>query len=246
MGQPVKKDGSVETITMVIFANKFEDCPIVQRIGDIIRVHRATVSQYQGTKMLTARVYFNSSWVLFSPLIPVAGTKSLGFLSDEEDSDDQKKEFRPMAYFGKNFSPVDPHEQYLIRQLRLSLQKLSSSLKFIDTSKITMLSDISQTEYFEYDLIVRVLHIFKSEDEQKSEVSFIDQSGEIWQAEIYTGKFRWLREGQIVKVKGASKYRQCDGSRRLFMKFSTNVLTIPNDMKVAEGLIELDLSEAFA
>lgn len=46
MGQPKRKDGSVETITMVVFANKFEDCPIVQRVGDIIRVHRANVSEY--------------------------------------------------------------------------------------------------------------------------------------------------------------------------------------------------------
>lgn len=109
-----------------------------------------------------------------------------------------------------------------------------------------MLSDISSTEYFEYDLIVRVLHIFKKEDEPKSEVTFIDQSEQIWQAEVYTGKYRWLREGQVVKVKGASKFRQADGSRKLFMKFSTNILTIPSDMKVAEGLMELDLSEALA
>jgi Telomeric single stranded DNA binding POT1/CDC13 len=46
MASPVKKDGTVETCTMVVFANKFEDCPIVQRVGDIIRVHRASVSQY--------------------------------------------------------------------------------------------------------------------------------------------------------------------------------------------------------
>lgn len=241
----MKKDGSVETFTMVIFANKFEDCPIVQRVGDIIRVHRATVSQYQGTKMLTARVYFNSSWVLFSPLIPqAAGKKSLGFLSDEDS--DQSKEFRPMAFFGKNFSPVDPQEQFLIRQLRLWQQKLASSLKFIDTSKITLLSDVSKTEYFEYDLIVRVLHIFKKNEEHKSEVSFIDQSEQIWKAEVYTGKYRWLREGQIVKVKGASKFRQAEGSKMLFMKFSTNILTIPSDMKVAEGLMELEITEALA
>lgn len=79
-------------------------------------------------------------------------------------------------------------------------------MKFIDTSKITLLSEVAKTEYFEYDLIVRVLHIFKK-DENKSEVSFIDMSQEIWYAEVYQNKFRWLREGQVVKVKGASKFK---------------------------------------
>ena len=79
-------------------------------------------------------------------------------------------------------------------------------MKFIDTSKITLLSEVAKTEYFEYDLIVRVLHIFKK-DENKSEVSFIDMSKEIWYAEVYPNKFRWLREGQVVKVKGASKFK---------------------------------------
>ena len=180
MGSPVKKDGTVETCTMVVFANKFEDCPIVQRVGDIIRVHRATVSQYQGTKMLTARVNYSSSWVLFSPVIPASATpsatKSLGFFSDEDSNQsDANKEFRPMAFFGKNHSPVDAKEQDLIRKLRLWLQKVSQTMKFIDTSKITLLSEMGKTEYFEYDLIVRVLHIFKK-DESKSEVSFIDLS----------------------------------------------------------------------
>ena len=79
-------------------------------------------------------------------------------------------------------------------------------MKFIDTPKITLLSEVAKTEYFEYDMIVKVLHIFKK-DENKSEVSFIDMSQEIWYAEVYPNKFRWLREGQVVKVKGASKFK---------------------------------------
>jgi hypothetical protein len=64
--------------------------------------------------MLTASVYYSSSWVLFSPLTPqikMSNKNSFGFLSDE-DSDQEKvgKEFRPMAFFGKSFSPVGPSE----------------------------------------------------------------------------------------------------------------------------------------
>jgi hypothetical protein len=103
------------------------------------------------------------------------------------------------------------------------------------------LSDIAKTEYFEYDLIVRVLHIFKK-DESRSEVSFMDMSGDIGYAEVYTNKFRWLREGQVVKIKGASKFKQTEGN--LLIKYSTNILTIPSDMKIAEELLDLEPSKS--
>ncbi len=99
------------------------------------------------------------------------------------------------------------------------------------------MSDIAKTEYFEYDLIMRVLHIFKKDD-SRSEVSFMDMSGDIGYAEVYTNKFRWLREGQVVKIKGASKFKQTEGN--LLIKYSTNILTIPSDMKIAEELLDLE------
>jgi hypothetical protein len=86
-----------------------------------------------------------------------------------------------------------------------------------------------------------VLHIFKKDD-SKSEVSFIDMSGDICYAEVYPNKFRWLREGQVVKVKGASKFKQSEGN--LLIKYSTNILTIPSEMKIAEDLFELDSSKS--
>ena len=51
---PIKKDGQeaghVDYSTLVLFANKFEDLPISQRIGDIIRVHRASYQIWKGQK----------------------------------------------------------------------------------------------------------------------------------------------------------------------------------------------------
>ena len=39
--QAINSEGVVEHCTLMLFAKKFEDLPICQRIGDIIRVHRA-------------------------------------------------------------------------------------------------------------------------------------------------------------------------------------------------------------
>jgi hypothetical protein len=49
LGDPSCKvvDGIVEFVTVVFFAAKFEDLPVSQRVGEIIRIHRATVGTYK-------------------------------------------------------------------------------------------------------------------------------------------------------------------------------------------------------
>ena len=61
----IDSQGVMDYISIVFFADKFEDLPICQRVGDLIRVHRATVATYKDRKQLTANVCFNSSWALF-------------------------------------------------------------------------------------------------------------------------------------------------------------------------------------
>ena len=65
MTSRMDKKGVADFITIVFFADKFDDLPVCQKVGDIIRVHRATVATYQDRKQLTANVCFNSSWALF-------------------------------------------------------------------------------------------------------------------------------------------------------------------------------------
>ena len=47
---PIGPDGVIQHCTLVLFAKRFEDLPISQRIGDIIRIHRATVGTYKNVK----------------------------------------------------------------------------------------------------------------------------------------------------------------------------------------------------
>ena len=80
-------DGVMEHATLVLFAKKFEDLPISQRVGDIIRVHRANVGVFKNTKQFTSNIFFNSSWALFSPLtLKYSEHDDLGFLEDKEES----------------------------------------------------------------------------------------------------------------------------------------------------------------
>ena len=57
-------------MTLMFFAKRFWDLPNSQRIGDIIRVHRAQCGTYKGVKHFTANIFFNSSWALFYPYAP--------------------------------------------------------------------------------------------------------------------------------------------------------------------------------
>ena len=61
------KDGTADFVTVVFFGKTFDDLPISQRVGDIIRVHRANVTTYKGQKQLIANVCYNASWALFAP-----------------------------------------------------------------------------------------------------------------------------------------------------------------------------------
>ena len=74
-----KNEFKVATVT--IFAKRFEDCPLVRQIGDIIRVHHATFKSTNEQRKFTVNVHANSSWCLFQ-------TKNAHAL-DDSDSDEE-------------------------------------------------------------------------------------------------------------------------------------------------------------
>lgn len=49
-----------------MFASKFEDLPIVQRLGDVIRVHRAKSKRFGDRRQFSANLSYSSSWALYS------------------------------------------------------------------------------------------------------------------------------------------------------------------------------------
>ena len=52
--------------SVVIYAIKFEDLPIVHRLGDVIRVHRANMRIYQNRRQFNVNMFYQSSYALFS------------------------------------------------------------------------------------------------------------------------------------------------------------------------------------
>ena len=78
-----------------------EDLPVVRKIGDVIRCHRAIVKDYKGIKQFNVNLSFNSSWCLFHSsdiLLKVkkgAGNQDVGpddHYSESEESDEMETE----------------------------------------------------------------------------------------------------------------------------------------------------------
>lgn len=231
--QPLSAEGVVETCTLVLIANKFEELPITQRVGDIIRVHRATVSEYLGFKQLTARVYFNSSWILFSP---ITQTKELGFVPLE-----QKSDCKPFRHLGKSYSEVNKNEQIILKKLRIWIEKSFMKQSVIDTSRrVVQTRDLQnyheegKAEY-DFDMIVKISKIQRV-DEKTSEISVKDNEETTWTTAVSTFKFRWLREGQVVKIKHASLVGTEKDSHHFVLKSMSNILSLPKGCKVQQDM----------
>lgn len=58
-------------------------------------------------------------------------------------------------------------------------------------------------KYYDFDLQVRVVQVFKLDD-YSSEIRVIDDSNQIWFCQLLNLKYRWVREGQVVRIRSAT------------------------------------------
>ena len=109
MSSPVDKNGIVKHTSVVFLAKRFDDMPVCQRIGEIIRIHRTTVGTFKDNIQLAVNMFFNSSWAMFPPF----------FVADETKKTKKLKldEIVPLAFSGKAMS-TNLKEQKTLNALR--------------------------------------------------------------------------------------------------------------------------------
>lgn len=105
-------DGAIEPVSVVFFAKKREDLPVSQRIGEIIRIHRATVGIFKDKLQLTVNICFNSSWTLFAPNFEKKDTDG-NVIKQKPSSDD----FVPIAFNGKTMH-IESKDKKIVQSLR--------------------------------------------------------------------------------------------------------------------------------
>lgn len=184
-------------------------------------MHRAHVQTYKGVKQFTCNIFFNSSWALFSPLTakdrlkkdddqvanaqPVANEAKANLVKGATDP----REYQPFAYLGKTFS-FEVSEKKTINGFREWIAKSFAKHPLLSERYISKLKDVPEVgakrdngKYYDFDLQVKVVQLFKLDD-YSSELRVIDCSNEIWHCQVLNLKYRFLREGQYIRIRAAT------------------------------------------
>lgn len=141
-------------VNCIFYGRRPEDCPAVASVGDIIRIHRATPKEHNGSKQLHVNVQFNSSWVLFALNAQQQGStvKStredrLGADEEDEPGADERSDslMRPYKFSGKNYSFDPMFERPGIANLRTWAGDYLAQNSVVHLSSFTPLREIDES-----------------------------------------------------------------------------------------------------
>jgi len=184
--------GNDNYATVVIYAKRFEDLPIVHRIGDLIRLHRATLRLYNNHRQFNLSTHWNGAWALFStdkasPLAEVGGQASTS-------------EIEPFAHSGKR-ATIEPQEKSLLSTLRKWGQQYFHQHDGVTKDLYKPLAKAKGTTG-DFDVVAKIVSIFEM-DEYTNELKMIDASGSSWYTLAIKLKFPHLKAGQVVRIRSA-------------------------------------------
>ena len=164
------EDGKVQHAMITFFAKRYEDLPVARKIGDVVRIHRASVKDYKGTKQINVNLQYNSSWCLFHSADVLLKEKEgaakehdLSSVSENELMDDENdqdgearrqkleeyhrtKRYTPYKFSGKSYSFDAQQESSIIDHLRQWQQEFFVKSAFIFKTLSTPLDKIREKE----------------------------------------------------------------------------------------------------
>jgi hypothetical protein len=204
-------DGS-DYATLVLYAKKFEDLPIVSKIGDVIRVHRATLRLYNHQRQFNASIYFNSSWALF-------------------DADSNST--TPSKHSGAH-SSFEKHEAAILQNTRKWANQYVAGYNVITNDMFTPLNKV-QSEKGDFDVVAKILHIHDL-DEYTNELKLKDASGQVWNTLALKLKFPHLKVNEVVRIRSATVDETSTHKKVLLLQHYSNILTFPHGSKLGKEL----------
>jgi len=211
--------------TLVLYAKRFEDLPIIHRVGDIIRVHRATLRLYNGVRQFNANVFYNSSWALFS-------TDKKSALQ-EIGGQDAGNELTPFSYSGKHFS-FEKSEAAIVQNIRKWAQQYFAQYNVISQDMYVPLNK-AQAQKGDFDVLAKILQVFEL-DEYTNELKLKDQSGQVFYTLALKLKFPHLRAGEVVRIRSATYDETSVQKKVLLLSHYSNIVTFVSTSKIAKEL----------
>lgn len=224
------KKGTVsekDWVTVVFYAKNFEDLPIIQRVGDILRVHRAEFQHFHDRKQLNVNLFFKGSWCLFvgnekdEPLEPKVVN---------EEKDPKFFTHTPYNFSGKSFT-WGAEDENLLKNLRKWTAETFSKNFVVDNTVNSTDIEKSVKAKKDFDLVGRVTAL-KSADTYSNTVTILDASGQSWSANLFKKKFPHLAVGSCVRVRSVNG----DAKHVLTLAGHSNILHFISGAKINDTL----------
>ena len=203
-----------EFATLVLYAKRFEDLPIITRLGDIIRVHRATLRLYNGQRQFNANIFYNSSWAVF----PLDGSKHEASANSSHKYSQQ------------------PSELATLNNIRSWAQKYFSQYNAVAADNTVALAKASAAKA-DFDVVAKVAQVFEL-DEYTNELRLRDASSakESWNVLALKLKFPGVKQGDVVRIRSVTYDETSTQKKVLLLSHYSNILTFPRDSKAAKDL----------
>jgi len=211
--------------TLVLYAKRFEDLPIIHRLGDIIRVHRATLRLYNHQRQFNANIFYNSSWALFS----TDKKSALQEIGGQESTSD----LAPFAHSGKHFT-FEKNEGALLQNIRKWAQSYLTQYNVISSDMFVPLNK-AQVQKGDFDVVAKILQVFEL-DEYTNELKLRDQSGQTFYTLALKLKFPHLRAGEVVRIRSATYDETSHQKKVLLLSHYSNIMTFVSSSKLAKEL----------
>ena len=207
-----------EYASVIIYAKRFEDLPIIHRLGDIIRIHRANMRLYNGRRQFNVNMHYKSSWCLYSSdkLSPL-GQSSSGDL--------------PYAYSGKK-TTQEKQDGAIVATLKKWANHYFSSGNVDSSSKL--LKDVKSASS-DFDVCAKVLQVFEL-DEYTNELKIKDTSGETFYTVAIKLKFPHIKQGSVVRIRSATYDETSLNKKVLVLQHYSNIMTFISSSKLASNL----------
>lgn len=206
--------------TVVMYAKKFEDLPIVLRMGDIIRLHRASLRHYNGKRQFNLTMHWTSSWTLFSTdKLSVTGANAGDFSPVGQSS------ARPT---------IEKQDTTILSNLRKWASSYFSNNDVLTKDMFTTLNKVN-SEKDDFDVVAKIVGIHEM-DAYTNELKLKDGAGNAWYTLALKLKFPHLRSGQVIRIRSATVDETSSNKQVLALSHYSNIMTMINGSRLAGSL----------
>lgn len=229
----LKVQGETDDFAIVsLQARRFEDLPIIQRCGDIVRIHRAEYNFKEDQRYFKLNMTYSSSWALFSADDIVAPE-----VIKEEDDDFT---YRAYAFSGKQYT-FEAQDQKILRSIRGWNKQYMSKNLVIQPEMYTPLNEAAEEEG-DFNVVAKVTQIV-NRDYYTADIRLKDTSKSTWFLTISRRKFPRIEENSIVKIRSVNIDTETERERCLELAPHSNIMTfVPFSMLSKQLQNEISMS----